>query len=82
MKKVGRLIYVEINDENISTNHRLPAPRNLDTTGRREKQEPAIIVKFVRRDMRDKFYSSRNNYDRDQRGILEWDVLKSEESSF
>ena len=49
------LIYVQINDEDISTSHRLPAPINLDVTGRREKQEPAIIVKFVRRDMRDKF---------------------------
>ena len=61
MKEVGKLIHVEVNDKDISTSHQLSAPRNLDPIGQREKQEQAIIVKFVRRDLRDNFYSSRNN---------------------
>ena len=57
VKKVGQLINIEVNNADISTSHRLP-PRKatfVDSC----LQEPAIIVKFLRRDLQEKFYSAR-----------------------
>ncbi|EDO43021.1 predicted protein [Nematostella vectensis] len=67
VKKVGELMEVEILEEDISTSHRLPAPRP------NSNQRPAkpgvhvntptvsIIVKFARRDVRDRFYAGRKH---------------------
>ncbi|EDO29108.1 predicted protein [Nematostella vectensis] len=67
VKKVGEHMKVEILEEDISTSHRLPAPRP------NPNQRPAkpgvhvnmptasIIVKFARRDVRDRFYAGRKH---------------------
>ena len=49
--KVGNALGVEMDMQDISTSHRLPAYS--------DKYPPAIIVKFVRRDLRDQFYRAR-----------------------
>ncbi|EDO35141.1 predicted protein [Nematostella vectensis] len=67
LKNVGDLMEVEILEEDISTSHRLQAPRP------NPNQRPAkpvvhvntptasIIVKFARRDVRDRFYAGRKH---------------------
>ena len=52
IQKLGSKIGVEID---ISVSHRLPAK----TTGRNTAMDPAIIIKFVRRDVRERFYRAR-----------------------
>ena len=64
--KVGSLMGAVINKEDISVSHRIPKPSfNSVTAGNRNNVEasstlttPKIIVKFVRRDTRDRFYQS------------------------
>ena len=56
VKSVGKLIGVEIKD--ISTSHQLKASRN----DANNKNDPAIIVKFTGRDVKDKMYSARKTY--------------------
>ena len=46
VKKVGQLIDVEVNDDDISTSHRLPLPKT--TFGDARLKEPAIIVKLLK----------------------------------
>ena len=58
VKSVGNLIGVEIKDEDISISHRLAA-KNSQTGLTRN--DPAIIVKFVRRGVRDQFYTARKH---------------------
>ena len=52
--KVGSLMGVDLDEDDISTSHRLPKSRHSDAP-------PAIIAKFVRRDIRDRFYRNRKN---------------------
>jgi chromosome segregation ATPase len=56
VKTVGHLIGVDIKDQDISVSHRLAAKSNSHAGALRN--DPAIIVKFVRREVRDKFYGS------------------------
>ena len=55
--KVGELVGVEIEQDHISVSHRLPASSKYNG----KKAEPAIIVKFVRRDVKERFYKSRKH---------------------
>ena len=54
---MGQLINVEVNDDDISTSHRLPLPKT--TFGDARSKEPAIIVKVLRCDLLEGFYSAR-----------------------
>ena len=56
VRKVGEVIGVPIESSDISTSHRLPANRNNS-----RNTEPAIIAKFIRRDIRDQLYKARKN---------------------
>ncbi|KAK3715348.1 hypothetical protein QZH41_001339 [Actinostola sp. cb2023] len=62
-KKVGELIDVEIDDDDISISHRLQYDGKQPSSGSRAapKYDPAIIVKFVRRNFRDEFYKARKH---------------------
>ena len=60
VKQVGQLIDVDVDEDDISISHRLAAPKSQGGPRDRVIQNPAIIVKFVRRDLRDEFYSARN----------------------
>lgn len=50
--KLGKLMGLDLNEDDISTSHRLPA-------NKKSKTHPKIIAKFVRRDVREKFYRAR-----------------------
>lgn len=53
---IGRRMGVELKGDDISTSHRLP----IMNRGRDPKSRtPSIIVKFVRRDVRDKFFKAK-----------------------
>ena len=53
--RVGKLMGINLSQEDISVSHRL-----LTSTKYKGKQsEPLIIVKFVRRDVKEKFYRAR-----------------------
>ena len=54
--KVGELIGMELK-EDISVSHRLPRDKNY----KGKRSEPAIIVKFVRRDIKEKFCKTRKD---------------------
>lgn len=56
VRKVGEVIGVAIESNDISISHRLPANRNNS-----RNTEPAIIAKFIRRDIRDQLYKARKN---------------------
>ena len=56
VRKVGEVIGVAIECNDISISHRLPANRNNS-----RNTEPAIIAKFIRRDIRDQLYKARKN---------------------
>ena len=61
VRKVGDLVDIDIKTEDISVSHRLPAMRdNSDNSQAKAKREPAVIVKFVRRDVRDALYKARS----------------------
>ena len=53
--RVGKLMGVNLSQEDISVSHRLPT----STKYKGKRSEPLIIVKFVRRDMKEKFYRAR-----------------------
>jgi hypothetical protein len=53
--KIGELTGVKIREDDISVCHRLPQRRRQNDRNKQQR----IIVKFVRRDMKDKFYKSR-----------------------
>ena len=50
--KVGELMGVEIKDDNISVSHRLPTSSKY----KGKTTDPAIVVKFVRRDVKERYY--------------------------
>ena len=54
---VGELVGVEIEQDHVSVSHRLPS--SIKYKGK--KAEPAISVKFVRRDVKERFYKSRKH---------------------
>jgi len=63
VRKVCDLVDVKVNDMDISVSHRLPSrkpssPSYANAVQNKIDDEP-IIVKFVRRDVRDKFYQAR-----------------------
>ena len=59
ISNVGSMIGVEINETDVSISHRLPAPRS--STVNTTNVHPSIIVKFVRRELRERFYAARKN---------------------
>jgi hypothetical protein len=52
---IGKLVDVDIEDDDISVSHRLPGDKYNNS------HVPAIIVKFVRRDLRDELYKARKS---------------------
>jgi hypothetical protein len=56
VQQLGRKIGIDVKDEDISVSHRLPISRQAD-----QNRDPLIIVKFVRRNVRDKYYEARKN---------------------
>lgn len=59
--KLGEKIGVNLNKDDISTSHRLPVKRSrceIDMANNL-KTPPGIIVKFVKRDVRESFYRAR-----------------------
>lgn len=56
--KLGKEIGVNIHQNDISVSHRVPSRKTM-TTRSATNSSPAIIVKFVRRDVRDQFYHAR-----------------------
>jgi hypothetical protein len=57
--KVGNLANVSIKPEDISVSHRLGIPSNVPTG--QPARPPIIIVKFVRRNVKEELLSSRKN---------------------
>lgn len=55
VKAVGDLMEVYLSDGDISTSHRLPSNKSY----KGNRKTPATIVKFVRRDVKNRFYSAR-----------------------
>ena len=57
-----RLIGVKVDDHDISVSQGLPeSVQRQSNTSQAARNDPTIIVKFVRRDIRDKLYSLRKN---------------------
>lgn len=56
VKQVGDMMEVYLGDNDISISHRLPVGKKY----KGKVSTPAIIVKFVKRDIKDKFYKARN----------------------
>ena len=56
VKDVGKLLGVDITENDISLSHRMP--QSQQRTGK--PGPPAIIVKFMRRDVKDNFYRTSN----------------------
>ena len=59
VQSIGKLIGVEVNNTDISISHRLPS--NNQQHGRPNIRDPGLIVKFTRRDVRDRFFKARKN---------------------
>ena len=55
VSKIGELMRLDIEPEDISVSHRLPASKNY----KGKRPEPVIIAKFVRRDVKETFYRAR-----------------------
>ena len=55
MKDVGKLLGVDITENDISVSHRMPQSQKH----KGKPGPPAIIVKFARRDVKDNFYRAR-----------------------
>jgi hypothetical protein len=54
--KIGKLMDVEVVQEDLSVSHRLP----INKIYKGNRSTPAIIVKFIRRDVKEAFFRSRN----------------------
>ena len=57
VKDVGKLLGVDITDNDISVSHRMP--QSQERKGK--PRPPAVIVKFTRRDVKDNFYRARKH---------------------
>ena len=79
VENIGRLIGVEIGENNISVSHRLPARKNRRNIYGAKKPipNPGIIVKFTRRDMKDRLYKSRKQLKRFSTKELGFDEFNS-----
>ena len=55
VSKISELMRLDIEPEDISVSHRLPASKNY----KGKRPEPVIIAKFVRRDVKETFYRAR-----------------------
>ena len=55
VKDVGKLLGVDITENDISASHRMPQSQKH----KGKPGPPAIIVKFARRDVKDNFYRAR-----------------------
>ena len=62
--KVGQLAEIKIERNDISVSHRLPKSKSTHSTASQNQNSinsiPRMIVKFVRRDLRDKFYKGQS----------------------
>lgn len=61
---VAKLVDVDLSPDQISTSHRLPTPTrrkysNANDESQKPPQPPAIIVRFVNRDIRNRIYTNR-----------------------
>lgn len=56
VKEVGKLMGIDVHDSDISTSHRMPQSKRYKG---KKPGPPAIIAKFVRRDVKDKYYGAR-----------------------
>ena len=71
VKKVGDLIGVKVDDHDVSVNYRLPGSvQRPSNTSQATRNDPTIIVKFFRRDVRDKFYSLRKIFEESRQKTL------------
>ena len=62
VKQVAGLLDVEVSEDDISISHRLPPIRPwTDDNGTVHSPPPSIIAKFVKRDVKEKFYRARYN---------------------
>ena len=62
VKKVGDLIGVKVDDHDISVSHRIPgSAQRQSNTSQAARNDSTIIIKFVRRDICNKFYLLRKN---------------------
>lgn len=59
VEKVGEIIGVDLETDDISISHRLADKVITRNDGTQIKRDPAIIVKFTKRSTRDEFYYSR-----------------------
>ena len=59
--KIAEKIGIDIKESDISVSHILPRRNFVDQSRLRQNSTEAIIVKFVRRDIKDKFYRARKN---------------------
>ena len=53
---MAECIDVELEENDISTSHRLPMRKKTSSQSKRPEQPPAVIVKFISRDKRDELY--------------------------
>lgn len=58
--KMAECIDVQLDENDISTSHRLPMRKKTSSQSKRPEQPPAIIVKFISRDKRDELYRARS----------------------
>ena len=80
-KKVGQLIDVEVNDDDISTSHRLPLPKT--TFGDARLKEPAIIVKLLKDAIFGKSYIQLgSSFGAKQPEIWDWFAIPHERSLY
>ena len=56
VQQLGKKIGIDVTDEDMSVTHRLPLSQHAD-----QNKYPIIIAKFVRRNVRDKYYEARKN---------------------
>lgn len=59
--KIAEKIVIDIKESDISVSHILPRRNFVDQSRLRQNSTEAIIVKFVQRDIKDKFYRARKN---------------------
>ena len=60
--KIAEKIGIDIKESDISVSHILPRWNFVDQSRLTQNSTEAIIVKFVRRDIKDKFYRARKNF--------------------
>ena len=60
--KIAEKIGIDIKESDISVSHILPRRNFVDQSRLRQNSTEAIIIKFLGRDIKDKFYRARKNH--------------------